>query len=140
MAPSVAGNNVIGVLGGDQKSARARKWGAKQWGDELGAGRRQTPLICVRPSQRLAPPPPLPTPIRCRSAVAAAAGVVLAACLLPQVWRLYRTRSAFDLSYVYFVLFALGGCEGPRSAEGFPLQRHVRADPTAPACLLQASL
>ncbi|KAL4519865.1 hypothetical protein Ndes2526B_g01572 [Nannochloris sp. 'desiccata'] len=35
-------------------------------------------------------------------------GFVLAACLLPQLLRLYITRSAFDLSYFFLVFFIIG--------------------------------
>ena len=40
--------------------------------------------------------------------VGAFGGAVLAACLLPQLWRLYRTRSARDLSYPYIVAYSVG--------------------------------
>jgi uncharacterized protein with PQ loop repeat len=33
---------------------------------------------------------------------------VLAGCLVPQLWKLYRTRSAQDLSYLFLMLYNLG--------------------------------
>lgn len=35
-------------------------------------------------------------------------GVLLSACLLPQLVRLYRTRSARDISYLYLIAYSLG--------------------------------
>lgn len=40
--------------------------------------------------------------------IGALGGAVLAACLLPQLYRLYRTRSARDLSYPYIVAYSVG--------------------------------
>lgn len=33
---------------------------------------------------------------------------MLAACLAPQLWKLYRTRSARDLSYLYLCMYDAG--------------------------------
>lgn len=35
-------------------------------------------------------------------------GGVLSACLIPQLWRLYRTRSAGDLAYLYLLAYCSG--------------------------------
>lgn len=35
-------------------------------------------------------------------------GAVLAACLAPQLWRLYKTRSARDISYLYLAFYTSG--------------------------------
>lgn len=42
------------------------------------------------------------------NAIGAIGGAVLAACLCPQLWRLYKTRSARDLSYMYLFLYNTG--------------------------------
>lgn len=38
----------------------------------------------------------------------ALAGGVLAACLLPQLWKLVRTRSAADISLPFLLIYLLG--------------------------------
>ncbi|KFM23128.1 hypothetical protein F751_3319 [Auxenochlorella protothecoides] len=40
--------------------------------------------------------------------IGAVGGVVLSACLLPQLYRLYRTRSARDLAYPYLFAYCIG--------------------------------
>lgn len=35
-------------------------------------------------------------------------GAILAFCLLPQLWKMYRTRSAEDLSMPFIVLYTVG--------------------------------
>lgn len=35
-------------------------------------------------------------------------GGILSACLIPQLWRLYRTRSAGDLAYLYLLAYCSG--------------------------------
>jgi len=35
-------------------------------------------------------------------------GLLLAVCLIPQLWRIYATRSATDLSYGWLALYGLG--------------------------------
>ncbi|GAB4815991.1 hypothetical protein N2152v2_003037 [Parachlorella kessleri] len=40
--------------------------------------------------------------------VGALGGIVLAACMTPQLVRLYKTRSARDISYIFLVLNAVG--------------------------------
>lgn len=42
------------------------------------------------------------------NAIGAVGGVVLSACLLPQLYRLYRTRSARDLAYLYLFAYCIG--------------------------------
>lgn len=43
-----------------------------------------------------------------RNVVGALGGAVLSACLLPQLYRLWRTRSARDLSYLYLIAYSTG--------------------------------
>lgn len=40
--------------------------------------------------------------------IGAVGGVILALCQLPQIIKLWRTKSAGDLSYTYIVLYTIG--------------------------------
>lgn len=42
------------------------------------------------------------------NAIGAVGGVVLAACLTPQIYKIWKTRSARDLSYWYLIAYTVG--------------------------------
>ena len=45
-----------------------------------------------------------------KDALGAVGGGILAFCLLPQLWKVWRTRSATDLSMPFLVLYNTGAC------------------------------
>ena len=44
-----------------------------------------------------------------KDVVGGVGGAILSFCLLPQLWKMWRTRSAADLSMPFIVLYTVGG-------------------------------
>ena len=47
-----------------------------------------------------------------KDVLGAVGGGILSFCLLPQLWKVWRTRSATDLSMPFLVLYNTGACSG----------------------------
>lgn len=48
------------------------------------------------------------SPDHLRDALGVVGGVLLAFCLVPQLWKIYRTRSSKDIDYGWTALYAAG--------------------------------
>ena len=114
MAPSTAVVNLFGILGGGWPSCAP---------SQPARPRRVRPLALPRAAPPAPPSRAAPLPATCppwshpSPPWYVAAGAILTVMMVPQIWQVWRTRRADDLSHVFLSLFnfgeqgaAAGGC------------------------------
>ncbi|KAL7754282.1 hypothetical protein RI367_000263 [Sorochytrium milnesiophthora] len=50
----------------------------------------------------------MPSEVAITESIGAAGGIVLALCLIPQIWKVWRTKSAQDISYWWQAMYTVG--------------------------------
>ena len=61
-----------------------------------------------------------------KDVLGAVGGGILSFCLLPQLWKVWRTRSATDLSMPFLVLYNTGACVDKPLSVACAARRHTQ--------------